>query len=195
MLRLLACLFTVFILTSAANAQERDRTIRWRSILDQPSEWYGTAEATRIADNVLLYQNDNGGWPKNIEMARILTDDDKDHLRTTRNEAETTIDNGATHTQIRFLALVHEATGDDRYAEAARRGIEYLLKAQYENGGWPQFYPLTEGLLHPHHVQRRRHDRRHAHPSRRSTGKPPLRICRRRSPRALPPGRSRRAST
>ena len=128
-----------------ANAQERDRTVRWRSILDQPSEWYGTAEATRIADNVLLYQSDNGGWPKNVEMARVLSDDDKDHLRATRNDAETTIDNGATHTQIRFLALVHEATGDDRYADSARRGIEYLLKAQYENGGWPQFYPLRKG--------------------------------------------------
>ena len=41
--------------------------------------------------------------------------------------------------------MVHEANGDDRLADAARRGIEYLLKAQYENGGWPQFYPLIDG--------------------------------------------------
>jgi PelA/Pel-15E family pectate lyase len=26
-----------------------------------------------------------------------------------------------------------------------RRGLEYLLKAQYPNGGWPQFYPLRNG--------------------------------------------------
>ena len=25
------------------------------------------------------------------------------------------------------------------------RGIGYLLEAQYDNGGWPQFYPLSEG--------------------------------------------------
>jgi PelA/Pel-15E family pectate lyase len=130
----------LFLVTAvSAHAQERDRTARWRSILDQPSEWYGSAE------NVFLYQHDNGGWPKNVEMARVLSDADKEHLRTTRNEAETTIDNGATHTQIVYLARVHEATGSDRLADAARRGIENLLKAQYDNGGWPQFYPLRQG--------------------------------------------------
>jgi PelA/Pel-15E family pectate lyase len=144
-MRVLALAAMTFAFAITAVARERDRTVRWRNILDQPTDWYGTAEAKRIADNVLLYQSDNGGWPKNVEMARVLFDDDKDHLLATRNEAETTIDNGATHTQIRFIALVHEATGDDRYADSARRGIEYLLKAQYENGGWPQFYPLQKG--------------------------------------------------
>src|SRR5262249_55000860 len=46
---------------------------------------------------------------------------------------------------VRFLALVHEATGEQRFADAATRGIEYLLAAQYPNGGWPQFYPLKKG--------------------------------------------------
>jgi PelA/Pel-15E family pectate lyase len=136
----------ILALATIAFAQERSgSTVRWRNILEQPSQWYSTADAARIADNVLLYQHENGGWPKNIDMARTLSDADKEHLRATRNQAETTIDNGATNTQIRFLALVHEATGDDRLADAARRGIEYLLKAQYENGGWPQFYPLIDG--------------------------------------------------
>jgi PelA/Pel-15E family pectate lyase len=146
-LRCLASCATALVLLSAegAGAQERGEAIRWRNILDQPPTWYGAAEAARIADNVLLYQHDNGGWPKNVEMARVLSDADKDHLRTTRNNAETTIDNGATHTQIRFLALMHQTTGDERFADGARRGIEYLLKAQYENGGWPQYYPLREG--------------------------------------------------
>jgi PelA/Pel-15E family pectate lyase len=122
-----------------------DAAVRWRNILEQPSNWYATPDAARIADNVLLYQHDNGGWPKNIDMARTLSDADKEHLRATRNDAETTIDNGATHTQIRYLALVHAATGDERLADGARRGLEYLLKAQYDNGGWPQFYPLKPG--------------------------------------------------
>src|SRR5450755_801999 len=83
-----------FVLASTAAAQPpSDSTVRWRNILDQPQEWYGTAEAARIADNVCLYQNDNGGWAKNIDMARALSDADKDHLRATRNETETTIDN------------------------------------------------------------------------------------------------------
>ena len=42
---------------------------RWRNILDNSQSFYGSPESIRIAENVLLYQNDNGGWPKNIEMA------------------------------------------------------------------------------------------------------------------------------
>jgi PelA/Pel-15E family pectate lyase len=145
-LRLAVSFGAVFVLAIVANAQTSgSSTVRWRNILEQPAEWYGTADAARIAENVLLYQHDNGGWPKNIDMARTLSDAEKDQLRATRNQAETTIDNGATHTQIRYLALVHAATGDERLADSARRGLEYLLKAQYENGGWPQFYPLIEG--------------------------------------------------
>jgi PelA/Pel-15E family pectate lyase len=94
---------------------------------------------------VRLYQHDNGGWPKNIDTARPLSYGEKDKLSATRNEAETTIANGATQTQIRFLALVNTADRDGRFAAAARRGIEYLRQAQYGSGGWPQFYPLKEG--------------------------------------------------
>ena len=118
---------------------------RWRNILDNPDDWYGSAESVRVAENVLLYQNDNGGWPKNIEMSRKLSDNDKARLRATHNRSETIIDNGATWTQIRFLALVHAATGEKRFADAAERGLEYLLDAQYDNGGWPMIYPLREG--------------------------------------------------
>lgn len=128
-----------------ANAQWGGGQSRWRSILDHPDKFYGSDESVRIADNVLLYQNDNGGWPKNIDMALPLSDEQKAELRRTHNEPETLIDNGATWTQIRYLALVHEATGEQRFADAALRGINYLLEAQYPNGGWPQFYPPKPG--------------------------------------------------
>jgi hypothetical protein len=38
---------------------------------------YKADEITAIADNILLYQKDNGGWPKNYDMQAILTDDQK----------------------------------------------------------------------------------------------------------------------
>jgi len=46
---------------------------RWRDILGVPADFYGTPESIRVAENVLLYQNDNGGWPKNIDMAASST--------------------------------------------------------------------------------------------------------------------------
>ena len=35
------------------------------------------AEAVRIADNMLLYQRDSGGRPKNINMTPVLSDQEK----------------------------------------------------------------------------------------------------------------------
>jgi PelA/Pel-15E family pectate lyase len=60
--------------------------------------------------------------------------------------ADATIDNGATTTQIRLLARVRDPRGrvETRYRDAALRGLDYLLAAQYPNGGWPQVFPLRD---------------------------------------------------
>ena len=117
--------------------------ITWRQAHSQPSEWYGSDEAVRIADNVLLYQNNNGGWSKNIDMARELSDEEVSKLIEEKSlKTGTTIDNNATHTQMRYLARVYQGTGHERFKTAFLKGVDFLLEAQYDNGGWPQFYPL-----------------------------------------------------
>jgi PelA/Pel-15E family pectate lyase len=145
-----AFVFLVFALltstlSSTASAQWGGGQTRWKDILKTPPDFYGSDESKRVAENVLLYQNDNGGWPKNIDMANKLSEGQKNKLAANRNRSETLIDNGATWTQIRFLALMHEATGDQQYADAATRGLNYLLEAQYDNGGWPMIYPIRKG--------------------------------------------------
>ena len=84
-------------------------------------------------------------------MARDLSPEQKQQVLDERNQTETTIDNGATHGQIQYLARIHHATRDEKYADAARRGIQYLLDAQYASGGWPMIYPLRARLLLAHH--------------------------------------------
>lgn len=56
-----------------------------------------------------------------------------------------TIDNSATTTQLEFLGRVISAQPDPGLQTAFERGLDYLFKAQYENGGWPQFFPLRKG--------------------------------------------------
>jgi PelA/Pel-15E family pectate lyase len=120
--------------------------LTWEQATGQPSEWYGSKEAVRIADNLLLYQHDNGGWPKNIDMGLPLDETERANVvADKKNENETTIDNDATYTQMRYLAQVYTATKQERFKDAFMRGFEYLLNAQYPNGGWPQFYPKTGG--------------------------------------------------
>lgn len=105
--------------------------VAWDDIADQDAAWYATPEALSLAENVLYYRNANGGWPKNIDMT----------TRATPLDATSTIDNDGTTTQIDYLARVYSASACSRYGDAALAGIQYLLDAQYDNGGWPQIYP------------------------------------------------------
>jgi len=131
------------VLTGKAN--EAVGTIAWADAQSKPKEWYASAEALRIADLVLLYQRNSGGWPKNIDMAKPVNEADRASLLAQKKDTDSTIDNGATYTQLSFLARVYTAQPQDRHRESFLRGFDYLLKAQYPNGGWPQFYPDLSG--------------------------------------------------
>ena len=41
-----------------------------------------------------------------------------------------------------YLARLYKATGDTKYRDGFRAGVDYLLSGQYKNGGWPQFWPV-----------------------------------------------------
>jgi PelA/Pel-15E family pectate lyase len=117
----------------------------WGVALNQKGEWYAGTEAKRIADNVLFYQRENGGWFKNINMAVHLSDKEKEEFHSMAKREGTTIDNGATHSQMTYLARVYSATGMEKFRDGFIRGLDYLLRAQYKNGGWPQYYPIRRG--------------------------------------------------
>ena len=106
---------------------------------------YNLSEGAAIADNVLLFQRENGGWPKNYDMRAVLTGDQRSALVASSSAVNTTFDNGATYSHVSLLAEAHLRTGDARYRDACLRGIDFMLSAQNRNGGWPQSYPDTVG--------------------------------------------------
>jgi PelA/Pel-15E family pectate lyase len=116
--------------------------VSWTRVLSQPDAWYGSAAAVAIAENVLRFQRSSGGWPKNTDMARRLEPFEVAQVEAARRDPDSTIDNGATTTELRFLARVYSAVHEPRFRAAFLAGLDYLLSAQYPNGGWPQFYPL-----------------------------------------------------
>jgi PelA/Pel-15E family pectate lyase len=103
---------------------------------------YKPAQIKEIADNVLLYQRDNGGWPKNYDMRAILTAEQQDKVLKAKSALHTTFDNCTTYSHIKYLAKAYEITGTEKYKDACLRGIDFTLSAQYPNGGWPQYFPL-----------------------------------------------------
>lgn len=130
--------------SSTVGAPASFRLVRWSEVLKQPKDWYAVDEATRIANQVLLYQRDNGGWPKNIDMAAMLTQAEREKLQREKPRIDTTIDNGATTTQLAFLAKVVTAKNIESHKAAFLKGLDFLLAMQYENGGFPQFFPLRD---------------------------------------------------
>jgi len=140
-----AALLFAFAIVFSSGIQAQNRSaapIPWGRCLGQKAEFYKSDQAIRIADNVLLYQRNTGGWQKNTEMADVLSEQEKDKLRTAKSRKDSTFDNGATHTQMRYLARVFQATGLERFGEAFLKAMDYVLEAQYANGGWPQYYPV-----------------------------------------------------
>lgn len=99
-------------------------------------------ELTAIADNILLFQKTNGGWPKNYDVFAILTDAQKDSVKASAGALNTTFDNGSTYNQIAALSNVYSVTKVDKYRIGAVKGLNFILQSQYKNGGWPQYYPL-----------------------------------------------------
>jgi PelA/Pel-15E family pectate lyase len=45
---------------------------------------------------------------------------------------------------MRFLARVYGGTRKDRFRQGFIEGFDFLLRAQYPSGGWPQFFPLRQ---------------------------------------------------
>jgi PelA/Pel-15E family pectate lyase len=133
-------LFMLLAWTGVALVQAGNR------LLSEPAAFYGTEEAKRIAETVLIYQHANGGWPKNYDWKKELSDTDKKRLLEEKKRPEdTTFDNAATHSEIRFLDKMFQATKNPSYKEAALKGLHFILRSQYPNGGFAQFPCRTKG--------------------------------------------------
>ena len=121
----------------------RPETISGDSITNSNSD-----TADLMADNMLLFQRKNGGWPKHFESLRInykeiFTESQKKEIRESyESSMDATIDNDATTREIKYLVIAYRKTKNNKYLLAAEKGIDYLLTAQYkDSGGWPQFFP------------------------------------------------------
>lgn len=137
-------LTTVLILFSAASYAQQAPSIRLLG--DCINHWYlehehGSCERYKpsdyraIAENLLAYQNQDGGWPKNIDWLGIMDADSVIQSLTPRYR-QSTFDNRNIYPQVEYLSEVYLLTGEKRYMKAAKRGVEYILRNQYPNGSW-----------------------------------------------------------
>ncbi len=134
----------LFVETSEAQISYLERP--WTYVATKmPEEWYGSEESLRVADNVLLYQRDIGGWPKNTPIHKQLNEAEKAKVNDDKGTNDAIFDNSATTTEMKFLARMYNNTKKESYKESFNRGLKFILDAQYDNGGWPMFWPLRKG--------------------------------------------------
>ncbi|MEP6930439.1 MAG: pectate lyase [Flavobacterium sp.] len=140
-------IIALFLLVTGFTVKAQNTYKNWPDVIRKnDASWYASAEAKKVAENVLLYQRNIGGWPKNIQMQQELTpQQQKELLEIKTTTKETTTDNGATCQEMLFMSKIYAQVKDERYKESFLKGLDYLLEAQYANGGWPQFYPLKKG--------------------------------------------------
>ena len=132
--------------------------------LGRSEDWYGSTDALRIAEIVVSFQTPAGGWSKNLDMtqrrrapgerfaqgnlSRYSNSTDLDLPDDPNWNYVGTFDNGATTTQLRFLAKIVSAAGGEKgdvFRKAFLHGLDYIFQSQYPNGGWPQVWPLQGG--------------------------------------------------
>lgn len=96
---------------------------------------YDDCQYEQIADNLIAYQNPDGGWLKNMDWAGQLN---ADSVKATLDEThrQSTLDNRNTFSQIEYLGDVYSLTKKEKYRTACEKGLLYLLTTQKSNGGW-----------------------------------------------------------
>lgn len=139
----LLILFSIVLACSFSLQAQDVSTLSWSQVCSgkMGTEWYGTDEAQRIADDVLYVQKVSGGWMKNDELHK-LTSAQKQALYNKRNE-HSCLDNTATTQEMRFLAKVYKQTGIEKYKTAFMKGLSLILTAEKGCGGWSQYWPLS----------------------------------------------------
>jgi len=165
---ILLFLFSGITFAQTSKVNKPSATIEYSTFSDNSNHWYSIAdkhnminalpakprykpsEISKIADNLLLFQKDNGGWPKNYDFFAILSPQQANIVKEGKRQTNTTFDNGSTYTQIAALASAYYTTKSEKYKAGCIKGLNFILKSQYSNGGWPQYYPLEKNNYSSH---------------------------------------------
>jgi len=90
------------------------------------------------AENMLLMQRADGGWPQSTHPLRHLNPDERERFLANKNRRDSNFRHHNGFPQVFYLSHVYLQTGDVRYRNSAREGIKWVVASQFYNGGWPR---------------------------------------------------------
>lgn len=113
--------------------------------------------AKRVADVLIYGQHPLGGWHYFIDFDNSGL---KDWYKTVASQfirgyeefrhyyGNCTFDDNVTQGATAFLLHYYKVTMDPTYFGPLKKALDFILMAQYPNGGWPQRYPLRYDYTH-----------------------------------------------
>ncbi len=129
------------IKSSSSSSSVSSTAVKMLTLDGNPAaNWFNKARTkwnASKADIVQSYQQSNGGWPKNLDYNSVSAGNG--------GSDSGTIDNGATITEMVYLAEVYKNGKNTKYRDAVRRAANFIVSSQYSTGALPQFYPLKGG--------------------------------------------------
>ena len=121
------------------------------------NEYYYKA-AEKAARAIIWGQSNEGGWNYMIDFAgdkslkQWYNTIGKNGWRLEEFQhyyGNATFDDDVTTDAARFLLRMYLEKMDPTYKPALDKALDFILKSQYSNGGWPQRYPLVKGYEKP----------------------------------------------
>jgi PelA/Pel-15E family pectate lyase len=136
---------------SPATTQSFRFRARVSGLVNQPDSWFATSAGAVVVDNIVGWQNANGGWFKNydptqprpVAIPNVPNSGPPEDGDSVWHQVST-FDNDATYSEMRVLARGYRVLKKDSYRAAFERGLNYIFESQYPNGGWPQRFPLQD---------------------------------------------------
>jgi len=99
-------------------------------------------DATREVARALVWgQRQIGGWDHRVDVAH-LTAAAKVPVR---KEGRCTFDDNITQGALKFLIDADSVIDEPWLTDGIELGLAFMQKSQFENGAWPQWYPLRGG--------------------------------------------------
>ena len=97
--------------------------------------------ATDAARALAWGQRTFGGWDHRVDVAHLETKS----ITAIRKDGRCTFDDNITQGALSFLMSMDAVIDELWLSEAIELGLKYMMKSQFENGAWPQWYPLIGG--------------------------------------------------
>jgi len=97
--------------------------------------------ARKVARALAWGQREIGGWDHRVRVDHLKADS----VQPARAKGRCTFDDNITQEAISFLMAIDQILNEAWLTESVELGLQFMLKSQFANGAWPQWYPLRGG--------------------------------------------------